>query len=409
MELERADRDVAAAVADLRALGSSVDWDAHRHVSGQRGLREIEEQSASPLRDAVASWITWLTVARVSQAAEQRRDAALADARAVVRLERDAEVDVRGIVTGLLGAKTAGEARAWAIALPEAAAKIEEPERTLRETRAEAFRRLGVDDVSARFTGVPASTLVASARELIASTDDLAREVVSRGEPWPLDLPWRLGRDAKEGWPSRLTWRTAAGLLPGLTLRATMKGDPPKALGASSFARALAAIGAVFHHETRQKKIEPFSMREPPLDPRPIRAGFALASALGERAMHARVLGLASGRAADQARAVAASFLLAMRADAFRVAQRGGDVDDLADRVFGAHLRWPSPADEDFPRFVAGLCTQDVVSELREREGDDWFRNPRAFATLAGMSGAPATIPEGAVARLVRRFEAGLG
>lgn len=408
MELERADRDVAAAVADLRALGSGVDWDAHRHVSGQRGLREIEEQSASPLRDAVATWIAWLTALRVSQPAEQRVHAALAEARVVVRLERDMQVDLRGIARGLLAARTPGEARAWIAALPGAAAKLEEPERTLRETRTEAFRRLGIDDPSARFVGVPRSDLVSAARELVASTDDLAREVVSRGEPWPLDLPWRLGRGATEGWPSRLTWRTAAALVPGLELRATMKGDPPSALGASSFARALSAIGEVAYHSTRQKT-EPFSIREPPLDPRPVRTGFVLASALAERAFHARVLGLASGRAADQARAVVASFLLAMRTDAFRVAQRGGDADDLSERVFGARLGWPFPRDEDFPRLVAWLASLELTSTLREREGDDWFRNPRAFATLRDMSGAPVSVAEGSVARLARRFEALLG
>jgi len=412
MELERADRDVAAAVADLRALGSRVDWDAHRHVSGQRGLREIEEQSASPLRDAVAAWIAWLTAVRVSQPAEQRLHAALADARAVVRLERDQQVDLRGIIDGLLAARTPGEARAWIAALPDVAAKMEEPERTLRETRAEAFRRLGIDDPSARFVGASRSDLVSAARELIASTDDLAHEITSRGEPWPIDMPWRLGRGAKEGWPSRLTWRTAAALVPGLEPKtmpgAAMKGEPPRALGAASFARALWAIGESFHHSTRPKT-EPFSIREPPLDPRPSRAGFVLASALGERALHARVLGLSGGRAADQARATVASFLLAMRTDAFRVAQRGGDADDLSDRVFGAALGWPPARDEDFPRLVAWLASLEVIDALREREGDDWFRNPRAFATLRDMSGAPASVPEGSVARLARRFEALLG
>jgi hypothetical protein len=408
MELDRADRDVASAVADLRALGSSVDWDVHRHVSGQRGLREIEEQSASPLRDAVATWIAWLTVARVSQSAERRRDAALAESRAVVRLEQAAQIDLRAIVRGLLAARAPGEARAWASALPEAAANVEEPERTLSETRTEALHRLGIDDPSQRFLSVAMRDLISAARELIASTDDLARETTSRGEPWPLDLPWRLGREAKEGWPSRLTWRSAASLLPGLTMRATMTGEPPNALGASSFARSLEAIGEIFHRSTRQKS-EPFSMREPPLDPRPIRAGFVLASTLGERAFHTRMLGLSSGRAADQARATVASFLLAMRTDAFRVARRGGDADDLSERVFGARLGWPPPRDEDLPRLLAWLATLDVTDALREREGDDWFRNPRAFATLRDMSAIPTSFADGAVARLVRRFEALLG
>jgi hypothetical protein len=408
MDLDHADRDVAAAAADLRALGAGVDWDVHRHVAGQRALREIESRDASPLRDAVASWIAWLTVARVSQAAEQRRDAALAEARAIVQLERDAKVDLRGIVRGLVAARAPGEARAWVAALPEAAAEIEEPERTLAETRAEALRKLGIEDACARFVGVPGRELVTAARAFIASTDDLAREIGARRTPWPLDFDARLARDAKDGWPSRLTWRTVATLVPGLELRATMRGEPPKALGGASFARALVAIGETFHHATRLKS-EPFSLREPPLDPRPIRAGFVLASALGERTFHARVLGVASGRAKDQARAIVASFLLAARLDALRVAQRGGDREELSSRVLGIALRWPCPHDADLARFIAWLASLDVIDVLREREGDDWFRNPRAFATLRDLSGAPASLPEGAAARLVRRFESLLG
>lgn len=408
MELERADRDVAAAVADVRALGANVDWDAHRHVAGQRGLREIEDQSPSPLRDAVASWIAWLTARRVSQAAEQRRDASIAGARAIVRLERDVEMDLRAIARGLVGARTEGEARAWIAALPEAAAQIEEPERTLRETRVEAFHRLGIDDSCARFLGVAERDLAKAARELIASTDDLAREL-TRGGAWPLDLPARLGRDANDGWPSRLSWRTAASLVPGLELRATMRGEPPRALGASSFARALSSIGEVFHQATRQPS-EPFSMREPPLDPRPIRAGFVIASALGERALHARVLGLASGRAGDQAREVVASFLLSARVDALRVARRVGDEADLSARVLGLEIRaWPMSRDEDLARFVACLASVEIIDAVREREGDDWFRNPRAFATLRDLSHAPAPLTEGAATRLARRFEMLLG
>jgi plasmid stabilization system protein ParE len=413
MDLARADRDVAAAAADLQARGSTVDWDLHRHVSGQRGLREIESQSG-PLRDALVRWVEFLTVARVSQLAEQRRDAKLAEARAIVRLERDAEVDLRGIVAGLVRARSPGEARAWLAALPEAAAPMREPEHTARETREEAFRRLGIANPSERFLGVAESALVVSARDFIASTNDLAREVSSRKAPWPLDLEVRLARAAKEGWPARLSWRTAAELVPGLQLRANVTGEPPDALGAASFARALGSIGEVFHRSTRHAS-EPFSVREPPLDPRPMRAGLVLASALGERALHGRVLGLAPGRAADQARDVAASFLLSARFDALRVAQRAGDFEELTARVLGAALlrsmsgAWPPARDVDLARMLATFGALEVIDAVREREGDDWFRNPRAFATLRDLSSPPVSLADGAASRLARRFEEALG
>jgi hypothetical protein len=153
-------------------------------------------------------------------------------------------------------------------------------------------------------------------------------------------------------------------------------------------------------------------MRESPLDPAPARTAIVFASALGEPALHARVLGLSRGRAADQSRALRVAFLLAVRFDALRVAiRKGGDFDALTAHALGAPLpasiegAWPAPRDEDLARFLAELTVLDRIDTLREREGDDWFRNPRAFATLRDLARAPAPLAEDAAARLARRFE----
>ena len=417
MDFRRLDRDVAAAAAELGRFGLEVDWDAHRHVSGQRALREIEAAPDDPLRGALASWVTWLTAERVAQPAARRLAAARAEPSAVVRLERDVKLGLDDVLAGLLASRSPGEARAHFDALAEAAAPLAEPARTLRETRAEAFRRLGIDDVAARFLGVGTADLAARAVEFLEATADLARETAVSKEGWPLDLDVRLARGATSGWPSRLGWRAAASLLPGLELRATTPREPPRAVGGASFARALERIGAVFFRSFASAST-PFVLREAPLSAEPARAGAVFASVLGERELFRRVLGLGAGRASDQARALAAAFLLDARFAALRVAlrARAADFESLGALALGAPLArplegvWPAPRDEDLSRFLALLSTREIVASLREREGDDWFRNPRAFATLRDLLlAAPvAKLGDDSAAKLARAFEEAL-
>ncbi len=414
MELSRADRDVAAAVADLRRHGAATDWDAHRHVAGQRGLREIEEQPESPLRDALASWVRWLTVERVAEAAEDRLIAARAAPSAVVRLETDAKLSLHAALAGMLASRTPGEARAHFAALPEAAAVVAEPARTLRETRAEALRRLGHEDVASAFLGASTLDLARRARAFLEATADLAREAASSRDEWPLDLDVRLAQRALEGWPSRLGWRSAASLLPGVSLRGDLTAEPPRALGGASFARALETIGAAFHRSLASASV-PFALREAPLSADPARTALVFASALGERALHARVLGLGAGRATDQSRTLRAAFLLDARFAAMRVALRErGDFEAITALALGAPLArsleevFPALADADLARFVAWLAAPEIVSALRDREGDDWFRNPRAFSTLRDLVQTPAKLEDDAAARLARAFEEAL-
>jgi len=195
-----------------------------------------------------------------------------------------------------------------------------------------------------------------------------------------------------------------------------VRGDAPDALGAASFARAAIAVGETFHRATA--RTAPFAVREPPLSPDALVTGFVFASAFGERTFHARVLGLAAGRASDQAREVRAAFLLDARLLATRIALRAsGDFEGLSALALGVPLApeldgvWPALRDDDLGRFQALLAFDARYRVLLEREGDDWFRNPRAFATLAALAHAPALVAEidtpdeDAAARLAKRFE----
>ncbi len=419
MDLARVARDVALAADDLdRSTLAAIDWELHRHVAGLTVMREVEDESPSALRDALATWIAWLTAARVSHPAWLRLRTAHRDTHATVRLENDTRVVLGEAITKMISAKTPGESRAYFAALADFAA-LAEPERTLREMRVEAFHRLGIEDVAERFLHVTTPKLVLRARQFLVETNDLAREVKKKqtaDDLWPLDLDTRLARAATEGWPSRLSWRSAAALLPGFEMRGVIVRDAPRALGAASFARALRSIGETFQSIATTQ--DPFALRVSPLRASERRTGFVFASAFAEKTFHARVLGLSSGRAVDQARELSIAFFLDARFAAMRVALRSGDFEETTALALGTPLPssckdvFPARRDEDLAQFLALLAALALYDGLRARAGDDWFRDPRAFATLRDLA---QDAPEKSLADdqapekiLARRFEEAL-
>jgi len=420
MDLAAIDHDIAAAFVDGRRDPFSVDWTEHRHVAGRRAIRDLEAESPGALRDGLLAAIAWLTVLRVSQPASQKLDEARKKARVTVHLEHDVDVGWRELVSGMLAARSAGEARAHFVAWPTLADALRGLENALREARREAFHQLGIEDVAERFLGIERAHLASIARELLARTEELARERTHSSDTWPLDLDVRLARGAKDGWPARLTWRSSLSLLPGLDVRAdlgtqSLPPECPRAFGAASFARAFEAIGVAFRRASSPPSV-PFVQREPPLHVDAWRTGHVFAAVLGEPAFHVRVLGLAQGRARDQARTMSTAFLVHARMMALRVAssERGADVEALTALAFGEPLAasmrgvWPSCSDDDLARFVALLTVTERIDALRNREGDDWFRNPRAFATLRDLVQAPVeSKPD--TAQVIQRFEELLG
>jgi hypothetical protein len=394
MDFVGLDRDIEeAALSDPL----TIDWEDYRHVSGQRARGELGDRPPDPLRDALIAWITWLTVARVAQPAERALAEGRASARAIVHLDKDLQLGEREVVSRMLAARSVGEAKelfgAWAAIVKgrRSAAHLVE------EVRAEAFHRLAIDDVPKQFLGLARADIVAGAERFLATTEDLAK-ACTEGSAWPIALDVRFARGATEGWPSHLVWRTVAELLPGAPrLRGMKLPEPPKALGASSFARALETFGQAFRRASIEVATMPFVLREPPLFVDAFRTGYVFAALLGERAFHTRMLGLAPGRAHDQARLLVAAFLLHARVLAARV---------LPERDPEPHA---ARAEHDGEaRFVALATMLGRYNTMREREGDDWFRNPRAFVTLRELFSVDVA-PSADCTALARRFEEELG
>ncbi|HSQ64113.1 MAG TPA: hypothetical protein VLM85_12895 [Polyangiaceae bacterium] len=403
MDLLAVDRAVAAAFAAHRRAGEDTGWEAHRSVSGQRTLRELAAFAPSeidkPFAAALARHVVRLTVLRVSQDAERRVGATLKDARAVVRLERAESLPYADVWKGLLAARSPGEARAYFAALADFGPALAEPLRELRQTREEIQRRLGVEDASSYFVGVPHATLVDSARAWLAASRDLARDVTrprADEERWPLDLDLRLARHAALGWPARLSWRSVSELLAGLPSKPPLAlGKAPDPVGAASFVRALSHVGAAFRRAAAPGGL-PFALREPPVFVDATRTGALFAAATLEPAFHRRALGLSPGQASDQARSLARSALLSARLAASRVVlgEPGADHEEISAELFGAPLPaslagvWPRATERSDADWLALVTAAARYGELREREGDDWFRSPRAFQTLRERFGA---------------------
>ena len=175
-------------------------------------------------------------------------------------------------------------------------------------------------------------------------------------------------------------------------------------LGATSFARGLAAFGEAFG-ELAASSTPPFVLTRPMVDLRPLRIGALLGGLAGEAVFARRVLGLGPGPARDHARTFARAAVAGGRLGAAAVRTRRSLLpprDDLDDRFCDETARaWgePLPAElagvlpritEATPaRFAAGLLAALDRSRMIERFDEDWYRNPRAAEALRALAAEP--------------------
>jgi hypothetical protein len=288
-----------------------------------------------------------------------------------------------------------------------------------REERAvvvEASRRLGAsrgDDAESRAHPVAyaaetsAARLADAARTLLAKTDTLFADArrahakrLERASLGFLDaIAFARVESAGDGWPARASREWVKEAVPALASRFGDVSEKPALVGASSFLRVLYAFGAAVRRTSSPRSL-PFVVAHDPF-PRPVhRTGFLLASLAASPSFQRRALGLASGRAKDQAHAilVGARFharWLAVRTLFALSEPSPSDFEELTQAAFGApadaKLRgaWPVLRLDEGARFVALFEAHTWGASMVERFDEDWFRDPRAGAAVMAQLASP--------------------
>ncbi len=445
-DLGRIDRDVARASAslakwrkelarDVEAAAARDPLEAFRHVAGRAAYLELlgpedrPKGADTPLREALARWVAHLTLARIALDLEVDAARIAAAPEAVHALTEGRRVSYREALRELPRALTRVELDAWLAAAAERAGAVGAPLRERRARREEAAARLGAAGTWALASKVPAPAVLAACEALLKETrtvaTDLRKEARAKDDgpshappsAW-VALTVGVARAAPEGWPARLQTRWLVDLFPQLIAGLRLDvGALPAALGASSFARALAAFGFAFRAAGPAPSL-PFALASDPspVDAHRYAAVFGALSASPE--FQRRALGNVARVAAAQARTMARSLLLTARFTAARalLARDPGRFEELMVDVFGAALpdalalAWPAPRDDEPARVIALLTALPLARELVDRFDADWFRNPRGALYLRARASAPmweerAELEPGCARELARAFE----
>lgn len=424
-DLDRTVREATIRLARARrALAARAEWEEapenplapFRAVLGKDTVRAIEDVPDPLLGPALRAHVAKLVLARVLWDDEAR--VARAWSEPSVTLEDGVRLpplpkEIAGAGTEDLSPKALlaavlidpddGRRRGVAEALRRAAReRLRDPARRYGERRAAAAMQLGVPLDVVDLPGPPGA-VEAGAGELLRATAPLAE----RFAPWDRGLAATTGRAAASGWPAHLSPRWVLSVFAGTELGAggSIEGARlPAVLGATSFARGLAAFGEAFGHAAAPRSV-PFALARPAVDVRPTRLGALLGLLAGDEVFARRTLGLGQGAARDHARAfahaLAASFRLAAAAARTRSAffPPASDLDDRfceeTSRAWGEPLP-PELAGvlpritEDAPARFAGLLLAALDrAQLVDRLDEDWYRNPRAPESLRALAAEP--------------------
>ena len=365
-------------------------------------LSELSAHAAGdPFAAAAAGWLRHLLLEH--GAIEARLGVALAYRQ--VRHPLDApergQWTVAEVVANLLsdGARRAGWASALSVGEDFGARRL-----ALLEALAAHRHELGLE------LAPPLRDAPDAALEFLRATRDAARELrlASLG-----DLVDRgLGRDVPGAWPSPLSarklgdWFREGRLLHGLTPQLA---SLPRAHGAASALRALAAFGVAFHDAGPSTRL-PFVVARDPSGLRKQTFGALFALLPLHAAFAERRLEIGRGRFVDYRRALATVVLLgarliALRARLTRASSEGAaayrrcfreEVPDALGFELSPRLAGTLFTDEHGERqLVALLAAARRDQLLTERHDEDWFRNPRAIEELRGeIESAPNLAPE---------------
>lgn len=396
-----------AAARELRRTGEPTPCplEMHREVSTRSAYLELSEAGGGEWAECVARWVLSLTIERVTWADRCRLEAAWCRP-PKPRSPRDVRRAPRDALAALLrDAGRAGHRAAHRDALVEGSPEASDAVRILAERRAEALRRMGAKGALEETEEAMGDVRGAATRFL----DDTEGMIEPTGSTWDGVLPALLALDATEGWPAALTLRWVTGLfrrsplLEGIALPPI---DVPQAVGASSFALALARFGHALALAS-QPRSAPFALRRPCLDARGARQGALFASLIADPSFSRAALGLSRHRAAEQARVVARGLLLDARMRAARVLLDGVTTQPHDERVTlgegWTRRAWGAPVPGALLGLVPRLESADALSfagvllglsdrtRMVERYDEDWFRNPSAARALREDVTLPAT------------------
>jgi hypothetical protein len=396
------DREVARAAAASSAAQAALargdldgpsPLDRMRRASSRATYLELQE-SPDPLAVSLRPWVAALTLDRVLFADEVR----LAAARRAPSITVEEPgigrfvTSPRDLLLRVLADPEAGRRRLLADALARGAANAADAARHHAERRAEAARLLGVDLDALETPVDPPAALTSIAASLLAETAPF----LAPAERWDDALAAAIGREAGEGWPARLSPRWLFDLFGGSPLTEGLRVDPgplPAALGASSFARALASFGAALA-EVDGPRSAPFALSRAPFDLRVARRAALFATLAADPVFFARAFDLGRARARDQARVVTRALLAPLRLDAARVLLRGlllrpererrPAFEDETARALGVPFPsslagvLPRLGPDDPARFAGALLALRDRRVLIEESDEDWWRSPHA-------------------------------
>ncbi|UQA62169.1 hypothetical protein [Polyangium aurulentum] len=420
------DRRIARAVREQRRAeraaresgqpGRASVLEAHRAVSSRSMWVELGERATDPVLSAAQAWVYALTIDRVVWPARARVVEAWHAPSIEMEEPKPERLSPRTVRARLLAEATPERRHLLASALTDGAGPLADAVRIADERRAEAIRRLGVDDADVIEIPIdPPAALASAAERLLERTAEL---MPPRPGRWDDAIATSLARDAGEGWPARLGVRwfdelfRKTGLLDGLAPEM----DPlPEPLGAASFARALAVFGGAWA-EADVPRSAPFSLARPPFDLRRHRRAALFGALAADPMFLGRVLGLGRDRARRQAQEVARALLLTLRLDAARVllrksvmlshAARAERHEELTDRALGSPVPGrlagvvPTLSATDAARFAGALLSSTDRRSLVERFDEDWFRSPHAARALREEQGVLPASPRVAAAAI---------
>jgi hypothetical protein len=383
-----------------RALrqGAGLDddpFETSRRVAGRRTLQQLSElHNADPLSTPLRRWVYRLAEQRINrpclvELARQRRQ---------VRYPLEAPQHGLFSLAEMLSRSLHEPPRrnSWLQAFLDHAHAAAELVALLWERRQEIARRMGLAHPDAIESPCPGIGEVAAG--WLASSAELAEQ--TRSQQLAALVTRAVGSEASEGWPTQLSPSSLQELLRNSELFRGLRLDPgplPAAVGASSFLRALARVGAAWA-DAAAPSHQPFAIAHDPYGLRRRTHGALFSLLPLSRTFAKRRLGLGTTRATDHGRVVSRIVVLESRAAALRVLLRGralhgrvalGEAfEEQVASVFGVHLPrhcagvlWQLHAD-DAQRF-AGLLLGAARSErLQEEHDEDWFRNPRAAEQL---------------------------